>query len=54
LVAAGAKTTLTLTHSGLETFKPEVYPELAKENFSAGWNELIGSLLKKFVEEKHP
>jgi len=54
LAAEGAGTTLTLTHSGLETFSPEVYPELAKEQFSAGWNDLLGSLLKKFVEEKHP
>jgi uncharacterized protein YndB with AHSA1/START domain len=54
LIPEGAKTTLTLTHSGLETFQPEVYPELARENFQNGWNDLIGTLLKKFVEETHP
>jgi len=51
LTAEGKGTTLTLTHSGLETFNPEVYPELGKDRFSAGWNELLSVLLKKFVEK---
>lgn len=50
LVAEGDKTTLTLTHAGLETFEPAVYPELAKENFVGGWTYFIGTALKKFVE----
>ncbi len=50
LVPEGTRTTLTLTHSGLETFNPAVYPELGRENFEAGWTSLIGTLLKNFVE----
>jgi len=51
LSAEGDKTTLTLTHSGLETFDPAVYPDLAKENFVKGWTYFTGTALKKFVEE---
>ena len=47
----GNRTTLTLTHSGLETFQPGLYPELAKENFVQGWTSLIGEQLKGFVEK---
>jgi uncharacterized protein YndB with AHSA1/START domain len=49
LFPAGDKTTVRLTHEGLETF-PASNPDLAKENFAAGWNDIIGSLLTKFVE----
>ena len=49
LFAEGDKTRLKLTHEGLETF-PASNPDLAKENFVAGWTDLIGSLLKKYVE----
>ncbi len=43
------KTRLKLTHQGLETF-PISNPDFAKENFVAGWTEIIGSLLKEYVE----
>ena len=46
----GNKTRLKLTHEGLETF-PASNPDLAKENFAAGWNEIIGTSLKEFVEK---
>ena len=45
----GGKTRLKLTHEGLETF-PADNPDFAKENFVAGWTEIIGTNLKKFVE----
>ena len=46
----GNKTKLRLTHEGLETF-PKT-PAYARKNFEAGWSEIIGSELKKFVERK--
>lgn len=49
LFPEGNKTRLTLTHSGLESFPPMA--DFAKESFAAGWTELIGSLLRKFVEK---
>lgn len=44
------KTVMKLTHEGLETF-PSSNPDLAKENFVAGWTEIIGSSLKTFLEK---
>jgi uncharacterized protein YndB with AHSA1/START domain len=43
------KTRLTLTHEGLENF-PINNPDFAKENFVAGWTQIIGSSLKEYVE----
>jgi len=48
----GDQTRLKLTHEGLETFSAE-QPDLAKENFVIGWNWLIGTSLKEFIENKH-
>jgi uncharacterized protein YndB with AHSA1/START domain len=50
LSADSDKTKLRLTHEGLETF-PKT-PAYARKNFEAGWTEIIGSELKKFVESK--
>ncbi|MES2565611.1 MAG: SRPBCC domain-containing protein [Bacteroidota bacterium] len=50
LFEEGNGTRLKLTHAGLETF-PAV-KDFAKENFEAGWNEIIGKSLKDFVEKK--
>jgi uncharacterized protein YndB with AHSA1/START domain len=44
------KTRVRLTHEGLESFETD-NPDFAKENFIAGWNEIIGTSLKKFIEE---
>jgi uncharacterized protein YndB with AHSA1/START domain len=44
----GEKTRLKLTHSGIETF-PKT-PAYARKNFEAGWTAIIGSELKRFVE----
>ena len=45
----GGKTRLVLTHAGLETF-PVNEPDFAAKNFVVGWTELLGALLKGFVE----
>jgi uncharacterized protein YndB with AHSA1/START domain len=50
LFAAGDKTRLKLTHEGLETF-PKI-PSFARENFLAGWTQIIGSSLKEFLEKQ--
>jgi uncharacterized protein YndB with AHSA1/START domain len=44
----GDRTRLKLTHEGLETF-PKT-PAFAREKFNKGWTEIIGSELKKFLE----
>ena len=49
LEAAGEKTRLKLTHTGLETF-PKT-PAFARKNFNEGWTQIIGTSLKEFVEK---
>ena len=49
LFGEGKRTRLKLTHSGIETF-PKT-PAYARKNFEAGWTEIIGSELKRFVEK---
>lgn len=44
----GSGTRLKLTHEGLETF-PDI-KDFAKENFAEGWEQIIGTSLKKYVE----
>lgn len=44
------KTRVKLTHEGLGTF-PSDNPDFAPTSFEGGWNELIGNLLKEFVEK---
>jgi uncharacterized protein YndB with AHSA1/START domain len=43
------KTRLKLTHAGLENFSKD-HPELAKQNFVQGWNDIIHTNLKKYLE----
>ncbi len=50
LSAEGNTTTLVLTHSGLESF-PADNPDLKMENFEKGWQEIIGTSLKNFLEK---
>jgi uncharacterized protein YndB with AHSA1/START domain len=45
----GDKTRVKLTHAGLETFSP--LPEFAKENFVMGWTEILGRMLKEYLEK---
>ncbi|MDQ6479848.1 SRPBCC domain-containing protein [Dyadobacter sp. LHD-138] len=48
LFPEGDKTRIKLTHEGLETF-PDL-KDFKRENFAAGWNEIIGTMLKEYVE----
>jgi len=43
------KTRVKLTHAGLETF-PAI-PEFAKENFVMGWTDILGRMLKEYLEK---
>jgi uncharacterized protein YndB with AHSA1/START domain len=45
----GDKTRLKLTHTGIETF-PRI-PAYARKNFETGWNTIIDSELRQFVEK---
>lgn len=51
LAAEGGTTRVTLRHAGLESF-PNENPHFAKENFVAGWTDIIGRSLKEYVEKK--
>ncbi len=51
LFPEGNKTRLKLTHEDLESFGTE-NPDLAKENFAEGWNQIIGISLKEYLERK--
>lgn len=46
---APLETQVTLTHSGVENL-PESDPLLNRNNFIAGWNHLIKTSLKDFIE----
>ena len=50
LFAQGDKTRVKLTHEGLERIADQG-PAFARQNFVDGWNQIIGTSLKKFVEE---
>lgn len=43
------KTRVRLTHEGLETFPAN--PDFARKNFEGGWSEIVGKMLKEFVEK---
>jgi len=47
----GNKTLLKLTHTGLETF-PVNNADFAKKNFVEGWNHIINTALKNYLEPK--
>jgi uncharacterized protein YndB with AHSA1/START domain len=48
LFAEGNKTRVKLTHAGLETFP--ALKSFAKESFAAGWNQIVGTSLEKFLD----
>jgi uncharacterized protein YndB with AHSA1/START domain len=50
LFPEGNKTKLKLTHAGLETF-PASNPDLAAHNFVKGWEAIIGTSLKEYLEK---
>jgi uncharacterized protein YndB with AHSA1/START domain len=49
LFSEGNKTRLKLTHSGLETF-PADNNDFARSNFNQGWNDIINTSLKNYLE----
>ena len=51
LFAEGDQTRVKLTHTGLETFPADI-PDFKRSSFEMGWTEIIGKLLKEFVEKK--
>ncbi len=51
LFPEGNATRLKLTHAGLETFPGDTVPGLKKENFAKGWEYIIGTSLKEFLEK---
>ena len=51
LFPEGDKTRVKLTHSGLETFQGDIYPELHTRNFVQGWTEILGKSLKEFLDK---
>jgi|SRR5436190_18428606 len=44
-------TRLKLTHEGLDTF-PSNNKDFAKNNFKAGWTEIVGTSLENYLEKK--
>jgi len=50
LFPVGDQTKLILTHTGLETFRGDLHPDLAIHNFKEGWTHFIGTALKEYVE----
>jgi len=50
LFEVAGKTTLKLTHEGIESFPATANNAFARENFAEGWTYLIGTALAKFVE----
>ncbi|MGA7720995.1 MAG: SRPBCC domain-containing protein [Ignavibacteriaceae bacterium] len=48
LFPEGDKTRVKLKHEGIESFPAD--PGFAKENFIAGWTDIIGRSLKEYVE----
>lgn len=50
LFPEGDRTTLKLTHEGIESFASNG-PDFMKESFAEGWTMLIGTSLKDFVEK---
>jgi uncharacterized protein YndB with AHSA1/START domain len=51
LFEMGDQTKLKLTHAGIDTF-PKSNPDLVAKNFAEGWTNIIGRLLKEYLEEK--
>ena len=50
LFPEGKQTMLKLTHEGLETF-PASNPDFGRENFVVGWNWILGTSLKEYLEK---
>ena len=51
LFEEGDRTRVKLTHAGLESF-PSDTPDFASSSFQKGWESILGTSLKNFVENK--
>jgi len=51
LIEQGKKTLLRLTHTGIDSFPKEI-PDFAITNFEAGWNHIVNTALKDYVEKQ--
>lgn len=49
LTEQGSQANVKITHEGLDTFPQQ--PQFAKANFEGGWNYLVNTALKNFVEK---
>jgi len=49
LVEQGNKTLLKFSHAGIETF-PANNPDLALSNFVTGWNQIIHTSIKEYID----
>lgn len=47
-------TWLRLTHAGIENFRGDLFPDLAKEKFVEGWRSLIGKALNAYLKGQAP
>ena len=52
LFVEGNQTRLKLTHVNLESFGTD-NPDFAKENFTEGWEHIIGKSIKEFIEKNN-
>ena len=52
LFPEGDNTRVKLTHEGLETF-PASNKDFARENFEAGWKDIMGTSLAGFLEKSN-
>ena len=50
LIPEGSETKLRVTHTGFETFTSG-NPDLAKENFQAGWTDILNTSLSNYLEQ---
>ena len=50
VIEKDSKTTLKLTHTGIETFENE-NSDFAKSEFEAGWNYILHTALKNYLED---
>ncbi len=50
VIEKDSKTTLKLTHTGIETFENE-NSDFAKSQFEAGWNYILHTALKNYLED---
>jgi len=50
LFSEGNKTRVKVTHTGLDSF-PANNPDFARESFNQGWTEILGKMLREYLEK---